>query len=391
MGSRRKSKPWTLVGAARAAREARIATAEYLRYARVARPWEMGRLLSAFQLHAAHLGDEQAALMMLFTGMGYRPPFPTDWQQATDLVLTDEARYLDEAELYILSPQMCDVALAATATLTAQDLQLLDVDDLPSPRGLVVLPYPVITTSINGDPSDLRAFTWRSPATILDPSPKFRWTKELPAVRMSSYHDTHGPVRPDSFLDFAARARAERTPLPPLLLDAVRLFPFRYVDGAPEALGQFAATARRIGEATRHLSRESGIEEERVVGEYTPGSQIRDQDDLFAIRFLYAFWRLCDQRLATLEAAEVNHSARVVAQRAGISPDVRVVQLHQTTSRSGGEPSRDWQHRWVVRMHKVRQWYPSLGQHKVIYRGPYIKGPDGKPFLGGETVRGLTR
>jgi len=32
-----------------------------------------------------------------------------------------------------------------------------------------------------------------------------------------------------------------------------------------------------------------------------------------------------------------------------------------------------------VRMHKARQWYPSLQQHKVIYRGPYIKGPDDKP------------
>ncbi len=42
-------------------------------------------------------------------------------------------------------------------------------------------------------------------------------------------------------------------------------------------------------------------------------------------------------------------------------------------------------------MHKVRQWYPSLGQHKVIYRGPYLKGPEDKPLLDGETVRGLTR
>jgi hypothetical protein len=40
---------------------------------------------------------------------------------------------------------------------------------------------------------------------------------------------------------------------------------------------------------------------------------------------------------------------------------------------------RDWQHRWVVRM------------HKVVYRGPYIKGPDDKPLLDGETVWGLGR
>jgi hypothetical protein len=48
----------------------------------------------------------------------------------------------------------------------------------------------------------------------------------------------------------------------------------------------------------------------------------------------------------------------------------------------------EWHHRWVVRMHKVRHWHPALGQHKVIYRGPYIKGPPGKPLLGAEKIRG---
>jgi hypothetical protein len=47
--------------------------------------------------------------------------------------------------------------------------------------------------------------------------------------------------------------------------------------------------------------------------------------------------------------------------------------------------------RWVVRMHKVRQWYPSEQCHKVIYCRPYLKGPEDKPLLGGETVRSLTR
>lgn len=39
----------------------------------------------------------------------YRPPFPSDWKSVTDVVVDDEARYLAEAELYVLSPQMCDV------------------------------------------------------------------------------------------------------------------------------------------------------------------------------------------------------------------------------------------------------------------------------------------
>jgi len=82
-----------------------------------------------------------------------------------------------------------------------------------------------------------------------------------------------------------------------------------------------------------------------------------------------------------------------VADRAGVSADVRVVRLRRTEQTGGasGHTARDWQHRWVVRMHKVRQWYPSLQQHKVIYRGPYIKGPGDKLLLGGEVVRALIR
>jgi hypothetical protein len=35
---------------------------------------------------------------------------------------------------------------------------------------------------------------------------------------------------------------------------------------------------------------------------------------------------------------------------------------------------------FVVRMHKVRQWYPSEGRHKVIYRGRTSKMPcEGPP------------
>ena len=37
----------------------------------------------------------------------------------------------------------------------------------------------------------------------------------------------------------------------------------------------------------------------------------------------------------------------------------------------------------------VRQRYPSLQQHKVIYRGPFIKGDTGKSLVVGGVVRGL--
>lgn len=31
-------------------------------------------------------------------------------------------------------------------------------------------------------------------------------------------------------------------------------------------------------------------------------------------------------------------------------------------------------------MHKQRQWYPSEGRHKVIFRGPFVKGPGHLPI-----------
>jgi hypothetical protein len=224
----RRGKGWSLTSAARAAREARIATAKHLGETPIARLWEMSKLQRAYEIHAAHLGHPPSALALLFGGLGYQPPFPSDWGPAAELVVGDEACYVAQADLYILTPQMCDVVIAAAQSLTREDLELISEDDLPSQTGLVVLPHPIIVRTITGDVGDDRAFTWRFPAQIP------RWTADgrarstMPAIRMSVYHDTHGPVRPDSFLDLAAQARAQGTPLPPLLLDAIRCLPLRY-------------------------------------------------------------------------------------------------------------------------------------------------------------------
>lgn len=390
----RKNKPWSVVSAARFAREARIATVRYLRDAPIARAWHLGKLQGAYGYHLAHLRDPATAWAQLFGGLGYRAPYPADWEQAVETVLTDEARYLTEADLYVLTPQMCDVVIAAAQGLTREDLELMSEDDLPGLSGLVVLPHPVIVRAVTGDLADIRAYTWRFPMQLEVVSDDRRDVHDVPAVRMSSYHDTYGPVRPDTFLDFAAQARAQGTPLPPLLLDAKRCLPLRQkaTEEQLRSFEEFVTGVRKMGDAARRTEADLGLEENRVIGEYAVGSQVEDHDDTFMPRFLYAFWRLCEQRLAAVDQAEVNHSARVLAERAEVSPEVRIVRLRRAEqSGEASQPGREWHHRWVVRMHKVRQWYPSEQQHKIIYRGPYVKGPEDKPFLEGETVRGLIR
>ncbi|MEV0066118.1 hypothetical protein [Amycolatopsis sp. NPDC050768] len=397
MGTK-KSKPWTSASAAKAAREARIATARYLREAPLAQEWETARLVEAFQAKLAHLRHPVGAAQLLLAGLGYDPrERPTGWDAVAEQVLVDEARFLEQSQLYVLSPQMCDVVIAAAQSLTLDDLGLLALEDLPSPTGLVLLPHPLMVRAVNGNLGDDRALHWRTPASFSRPNDDGTSWAPRPAVRVSSYHDSYGPVRPDSFLEFADESRRQGYPLPRLLLDSIQCHQFESAPNAEQrdSLEHYFAASRQVGQAYRSAQAARGADEDRVLGEYQPGTEIDNADGAFNIRFLYAFWRLCAQEIAVTAPADVRHAAQLAATKHGVSPDVRVVQL-RTVKSSQEANSTDagdgrWQHRWVVRMHKVRQWYPSEHRHKIIYRGPYLKGPDDKPLLGGEVVRSLTR
>jgi hypothetical protein len=381
----------------------------------VAHRWEISRLLSAQQVWHQHLTAQMrqlepnldpdsvegarmitdSAAAFLFGGSGLSEPYPRDLGEAARRVLDLRANDLDTATLYVLSPSMCDIVIAAAQTLTVDDITALDHDDLPSPTGLVLLPHPLIVRVPSGDLGDDRAYVWTSPATL--PTVSGAGTPVArPAVRVTGYLDNHGPVRPDSFRDMAALAAAQGTPLPLLMPNGTRTFPYRpaITDGVRTTLTEFTGHARTHGERWRQIKTDAGFNEnDQVDGtfEYRPRDEINDIDDMFTLRFLYAFWRLCAQKIATLDDVPAGHNARLLADRAGVSPDVRVATIRPTTRGSSDQPTTtDWHHRWVVRMHKVRQWYPSEQRHRIIYRGPYVKGPADKPLLGGDVVRNLT-
>ncbi|MGP4030319.1 hypothetical protein [Actinomadura sp. 3N407] len=393
--ARPRTRKWTQAHAARTARDARIATATHLADAPIASTWHATKLVAGYRHQLAHVeNDKQVAAALLFGGMGYEPPFPQDWNAAAERVVADEAQHLAAAELFIMSPQICDVVIAAAQALEPDDLELLDAEDLPAPSGLLVLPHPVLIQTTAATIADMKAIAWHTPATVWGATRDGAAIRHHPAVRVSSYDDTHGPVQPDSFLDLARTAREQGTPLPPLLLDAVRCYAFRYqaTDEQRRSRDEFLARLQRNRDATRMVQQVHGVDENRVVGEYEPDSIVEDTTDSFTIRMLYAFWRLCAQRIAVAADVETNHAARLQADRSGMPADVRVIQLRRTNRKiDQGPASKNWQHRWIVRMHKVRQWYPSLQQHKVIYRGPYPKGPDDKPLLRGDKVHGLVR
>jgi len=186
--------------------------------------------------------------------------------------------------------------------------------------------------------------------------------------------------------------------LPPMLLNVVWSLPLHPdTPGQAHYYDRLAAALRRLNAAywqDEARNREAG-DQGHVISEYASGAILdQDQDGTLGSRFLYAFWRLCEQQIGAVQAAPAGHSAKVTAARAGVNPDVRVVALRRAgpSARPAAQAGpHQWHHHWVVRMHKVRQWYPSLQQHKVIYRGPFVKGDMAKPLLAGDVVRGLVR
>ena len=136
-------------------------------------------------------------------------------------------------------------------------------------------------------------------------------------------------------------------------------------------------------------------EKEQQHVEHVSGSVIVDDDQSFIQRFVMAFWRLCDQQIAAVTRPGDHLPLSLRHRPPEPSDEVRVVTLRRVqTSPDTAHDAGDlrWHHRWVVQMHKRRQWYPSLGVHKIIFVGPYIKGPDGLPLKpAAQSVHALSR
>lgn len=110
-------------------------------------------------------------------------------------------------------------------------------------------------------------------------------------------------------------------------------------------------------------------------------------------KLMASLWAMATAPVVRMERFVPDRAERRRAERAGVDPTVRVMTLHGPTTTGGGDElagtpaSRQWRHRWVVRPHWVRQAYgPGWSQHRMILRGPFLKGPEGAPLLGGERV-----
>jgi hypothetical protein len=274
--------------------------------------------------------------------------------------------------------------MAAASTLEPADVTALDRDnDIHAPTGFVVLPEPVVLVNRGGGISDTVAFGWQF-ITQHQVYP----TATYPGVQLTTFMDRDGPVQPAEWRMVVAQARANQMPLPPFVPDG--MYGLRGDRAAAEKtdadLAHLNAEHRQLNQALNQVALPNTPSD---IGEWD-GGRIEDVNDDFAARYMFAFWRLASHGTTTIGpvAPRATPSSPDTTSPSA-DRDIRVVRLtHQipaqrTDPESSGK-ERVYNRRWPVRMHKVRQWYPSTQEHRVIWRGPYIKGPAGAPLVMGE-------
>ncbi|MCX4920248.1 hypothetical protein [Streptomyces sp. NBC_00687] len=330
--------------------------------------------------------EQDAALSMTLGKQGHPPPWPRAAGEAASWQIRQIGKLLRQAEVLVISPAAHAAVMAAAATLEPADVSTLDRErDIPMRTALLVLPEPVVVVNRTGSLSDTRAFGWQfiTQHQILP-------TAQYPGVRISTFMDRDGPVQPAGWRQAVSHARASGSPLPPLMPDGM----YGMRGDACLAL-ESTETIARLSEDYRQmqdvLTQASQWRAEPVLemGEWA-GGRVVDRYDDFAARYMFAFWRLLSQGV-TAAGLPQSPAVRAAAQRSDTpqDPDVRVIRLAAPSPRQSDEAGgakRVYSHRWPVRMHKVRQWYPSHQEHRVIWRGPYLKGPTDAPLMMGEKV-----
>jgi len=106
--------------------------------------------------------------------------------------------------------------------------------------------------------------------------------------------------------------------------------------------------------------------------------------------FLSLVHMLRQQRLIDTEEVTARSSHRSTQNGPRRSRTATITYLRYSSrsgSALGGGRDRRYTHRWVVRGHWRRQWYPSLQRHVPIWITDYIAGPEDAPIMVREKVR----
>ncbi|GAA1880761.1 hypothetical protein GCM10009687_56220 [Asanoa iriomotensis] len=274
-----------------------------------------------------------------------RPPKSPgqSYQELAEIHARAEHQALVRGELFYVDPPMMELAVAASATLP--DFRM-NWEDIPAPEGLIYLGKPVAALDEDRSQVFISAISW------------YAWKR----VAILTYYADRDSYVSGGYEHFGRS-------LPPA---------FFFTSGAitfPESSESMAAEFH-AGPDDRNLS---AAEMDEING----------MANLMAV--LKTVWLLMFQPLADVTIADVSRPAPAQATRPGRRPSrikdqVRVIQLRRPPSTGAGASDREYHHQWMVRGHWRQQWYPVRQVHRPIWIAPHVKGPEGRPLLGGEKV-----
>lgn len=290
-----------------------------------------------------------------------QPGASVTWNEVNDGVRAiEDAAMSRNATVFMLSPIAHDAVVAAAATLSPEDILGRSETDFEFLDGIVVFPRPVWYTAINQPHvNEISALSvhLRSRALVRSTGEEVTF----PALEVTRWQDSAATHPSDAVMPVPLGLIPDGScsvPLP----GAAALHPSI---GGVEPVPLFAPVLD-------------------VTCEITGEDIHTDVDVVWPVRYLYALSRLMQTN--TLEPETVrpvtsrkNKNAKGKAR--GVA--VNVIHLSHAARESAaghGATGMEYTCQWVVRMHKVRQWYPSEGVHKVIWRGPYVKGPSDAPM-----------
>lgn len=233
-----------------------------------------------------------------------------------------------------------------------------EASDLLTPAGFVFLPRPQMMTDVNGKRCSWRAFSWAY-TTVVEKDEG----RQRPAIGISLYShiDDDDDFNPD--LREAAwdpKTNQSRMAGWPLSLMHIDFWPF----------GESFEEVHGGGSSGRLTDEEEARAREGFTDTW---------------RRIQSLFRLMQQEI-TVPTQE--RPPRASRRRGGRKANefepktVTVIRLRRPKRARQSEDVKevDWSHRWPVSAHWRNQWFPSLGIHRQILIGTYIKGPEDKPL-----------
>lgn len=291
------------------------------------------------------------------------PSGPITAEDVSRECLNQERRAMSSSTpAFVVSPDLHTAAIAAAASLVTSDIEGLSPEDFEFLDAMVLFPYPVWFTSPGHRyVSEVSALTLRSRTHAIMTSAGV--DAIVPAVQVVQWQDLqiYHPID-------------EGVPMPPpsatgLSSDGSSLFSF--TRGVP-VHEDVRSDEGFIPPTSPDITSTACAEDIR-----------EDVDATWGARYVYALSRLIQTGTANCSRESTPARSSKKSKRSALKGSrVTVVSLSEKHRQPSTEnPSgREFNRRWVVRMHKVHQWYPKEQVHKVIWRGPYIKGPQDAPI-----------